>query len=291
MILSLQVYATPGDLVSGLTAMQALPGWTLVSCKNKYAYPSPEGYADINTSFLVPVGGGLTCIAEVQFHLRGVLEAKDKAHTYYEATREEIPKVFASQSPDKREAIKKFIISRLKSSAVDAAVDVMEQKAQGLFIYARLLREHLTQQQQRRGGAEAALTLEEVAALPAGLDEMYQENFQRVFPAASESWLACSSLVALILAAPEPLPQALARSVLRWDAGTEERLVRDTALLFPVKEDGCFHVLHKTVADWLTSGQRRGQKYFISTEDIARAHKELGVDAQSASSLLFLIHY
>ena len=51
--------------------------------KNKFAKPTLEHYRDVLTIVKLPNG----MLAEVQFHLKGMTQAKDKAHKYYEVTR------------------------------------------------------------------------------------------------------------------------------------------------------------------------------------------------------------
>ena len=36
--------------------------------------------------------------------------------------------------------------------------------------------------------------------------------------------------------------------------GTQQRIINNTSLLFPVR-DGKFHTFHKSVVDWLTAGK------------------------------------
>ena len=63
---------------------------------------------------------------------------------------------------------------RLRSSALDAAVTSLERKAGGLMLYARLIADQLE-------ATSDKIDFASVGALPAGLDEIYAENFRRVF--------------------------------------------------------------------------------------------------------------
>ena len=56
---------------------------------------------------------------------------------------------------------------------------MLEDKAEGLFQYARLLEVQLAQQKVRNEGLK--VKIEELDGLPQGLGEMYATNFNRVF--------------------------------------------------------------------------------------------------------------
>ena len=162
--------------------------------------------------------------------------------------RERLPQLCTGSTVDPGE-LEAFIVGRLNSSALDAAVAALSAKADGLFLYAHLLAQHLDTE------AKAGRTIDFAGlhALPAGLDEVYAENFKRAFPegAADAAWRAARPLIELIAAAMEPIAQAMAAALLGWNAAQQKRVLEATALLFPVR-DGKFHVFHKTVVDWLT---------------------------------------
>ena len=139
-------------------------------------------------------------------------------------------------------------------------------------MYARLLEESLAAKAAAPGAAK--LTYDDVLGMPDGLDAMYAENFARAFPGGAEDagWARSKQLIALVVAAREPLPADLAARVLGWSAADADRARADTALLFPVRE-GRFHVLHKSVVDWLTSGRAGG--FAVGPDDRAAAHAAL----------------
>jgi len=93
----------------------------------------------------------------------------------------------------------------LRSSALEAAVRELESKAGGLFLYASLLACHLETM-----GRKIRFT--ELQGLPSGLSEFYEANFGRIVRS-REQWEKYSELIAMIVAAREPLPVALAREV------------------------------------------------------------------------------
>lgn len=258
----------PALLLAALEHLQSLPGWKMLSCKNKYASPTPLGYRDLNTCFRVPLDDGFF-LCEIQLHLKTMIEVKEQAHVFYENIRVELPKICENVGVDKAQ-LEAYLKQRIDNSVLDAAVDKMEGKTDGLFVYAKLLGDHIEQVAAQNNGQ---LTLEDVTALPDGLDDVYQENFSRVFPGGNR-WQSYKQLVTLIVAAREPIPVALARQVLKWDKSSEEKTLSDLSLLFPTRE-GRIHVYHKTVVDWLVDEKRSGETFYLGPEDVVKAHERL----------------
>ena len=232
----------------GLTTGLPGAGIKVLTLKNKYAFPTPMGYSDFNLCVGIELDDQVVYVAEMQLNLDEMIKAKDEAHEYYEVVREQLPKLCKGSEVDSGK-LEAFIVSRLNSSALDAAVAALSAKANGLFLYAHLLAQHLDTEAK----AGRTINFAGLDALPTGLDEVYAVNFERAFPegAAGAAWEAARPLIELIAAAMEPITQVMAASLLGWDAAQEERVLEATALLFPVR-DGKFHVFHKTAVDWLT---------------------------------------
>ena len=232
----------------GLTTGLSGAGIQVLALKNKYASPTPMGYSDFNLCVGIELDDQVRYVAEMQLNLDEMIKAKNEAHEHYEVVRKQLPKLCKGSTvdPGKLEA---FIVGRLNSSALDAAVAALSAKADGLFLYAHLLAQHLDTE------ARAGCTIDFAGldALPTGLNEVYAVNFERAFPegAAGAAWEAARPLIELIAAAMEPITQAMAAALLEWDAAQQERVLEATALLFPLR-DGKFHVFHKTAVDWLT---------------------------------------
>ena len=167
------------------------------------------------------------------------------------------------------EALEAFISERLNSSALDAAVGALERKADGLMLYARLIADQLE-------ATSGKIDFASVGALPAGLDEIYAENFRRVF-VDDGAWGDALPLVELICAAAEPLTIDDASGALGWDRARCERLCAEVSLLFPLREGEVIGVLHKTVTDWLTGeapfDKRSSEDAFFVARDAA--HRRL----------------
>ena len=130
-----------------------------------------------------------------------------------------------SVNPDSLEA---FITDRLRSSALDAAVTSLERKAGGLMLYARLIADQLE-------ATSDKINFASVGALPAGLDEIYAENFRRVF-VDDGAWRDALPLVELVCAAAEPLTVDAASGALGWDRARCKKVCDGVSLLFPLRE-------------------------------------------------------
>ena len=223
-------------------------GIEVLTLKNKYASPTPMGYSDFNLCAGVVLSDGTRYVCEIQLNHIDMLEAKKEAHVHYEKVREELPTLCQGTKVDAGE-LEAFIVGRLSTSSLDAAVDALSAKAEGLFLYAYMLGQHL-ESEAKKG---RAIHFQNLDSLPAGLGEVYAVNFERAFPEGQEdpAWTKAKPLVELIAAAREPITVAMAAALLRWDDGQQERVLETTALLFPVRDDKV-HVFHKTIVDWLT---------------------------------------
>ena len=188
---------------------------------------------------------GTRYVCEIQLNHNDMLEAKKEAHVYDEEVRKELPALCQGTEVDAGE-LEAFIVGRLSTSSLDAAVDALSAKAEGLFLYAYMLGQHL--ESEAKKGREIHF---ENLDSPAWA--RYAVNFERAFPEGQEdsAWTEAKPLVELIAAAREPITVAMAAALLRWDGGQQERVLETTALLFPVR-DGKVHVFHKTIVDWLT---------------------------------------
>jgi hypothetical protein len=233
---------TPDELLDVLNRLTSV-GLEIAQVKNKFASPTPMGYRDFNLNVRVPLDDGSTHIAEFQVNLNCVLAAKKIAHKQYEVIRAALPAMCMGTSVE-AEALEAFISERLNSSALDAAVGALERKADGLMLYARLIADQLET-------TSGKIDFASVGALPAGLDEIYAENFRRVF-VNDGAWGDALPLVEVISAAAEPLTVDAASGALGWDRTRCERLCAEVSLLFPLREGEVIGVLHKTVTDWLT---------------------------------------
>ena len=105
-----------------------------------------------------------------------------------------------------KERFQTHLTKLLRSSVLDSAVRELELKAGGLFLYATLLAAELDKQ-------DSKLDFAALQGLPGGLSEIYQVNFDRMVGADKQSWRKFVSVIALVVAAREPSPQALVQEV------------------------------------------------------------------------------
>ena len=98
------------------------------------------------------------------------------------------------------------------AAEVEALIDAIDARADGSFIYLRMLREA----HENRG-----LPLDK-DSLPDGLNGLYDEWFRRQFPDAGHYRTRVAPLLALILAAETPVPEAVLDEAMagRRTAGT-----------------------------------------------------------------------
>jgi WD40 repeat protein len=252
---------TPDELLGVLNRLTSV-GLEIAQVKNKFASPTPMGYRDFNLNVRVQLGDGVTHLAEVQLNLKSVADAKHYAHDQYEVIRAALPVMCMGTSVE-ADALEAFISERLNSSALDAAVTSLERKAGGLMLYARLIADQLA-------STTGKIDFASVGALPAGLDEIYAENFRRVF-VDDGTWGDALPLVELICAAAEPLTIDAASGALGWDRAQCKKVCDGVSLLFPLREGDVIGVLHKTVTDWLAGeapfdGRNCEDKFFVARD-------------------------
>ena len=91
------------------------------------------GYCDLNFIVELKLEDDTPYLAEVQVNHVAMLEAKSEAHIHYEVVRKSLPELCIGSKVDSGE-LEAFIVSRLNSSALDAAVAALSPKADGLFL-------------------------------------------------------------------------------------------------------------------------------------------------------------
>jgi hypothetical protein len=245
-------FTRPKAMAQALRELKDL-GFRIVVLKNKYRFVTPLGYSDFNLVVAVTLADGTDYLCEVQLNLVQMLEAKHLAHDQYEVVRKALPKLCQESGITDlaiAEKVESFIMGRLNNSALDGAVAAFSGKAEGLFLYARLLEQHL----HTESAAGRELNFANLDSLPTGLGGVYETNFLRAFPGGADDagWQQARPLIELILASTRPLSVEIAEALLDWDDEQRMRVLDQTGLLFPVRE-GTFHVFHKSVADWLTT--------------------------------------
>lgn len=149
-------------------------------------------------------------------------------------------------------------LSRIdKDKVTDRAVNLLLEKSEGSFIYAREIIKYLK---------KYGVGLDEIEFLPTGLYELYTETFRRIFGTGGKvRFEDVVPLLEFICITPEEPTPAFVRDYLGWgERETNERLDALSSLI-AVKEDK-IEIVHKTLKDWLVSHELSGE-YFVSETD------------------------
>jgi WD40 repeat protein len=136
------------------------------------------------------------------------------------------------------------------------------ERSAGNFLYAR---------QALQGIERDQYMFARLDDLPPGLFGLYQDFFARHFP--DETMYApARRVLEIIVAAREQLTaEQLARAT-GLDANTDlARVLRRLDAYLP-RRDGCYHVFHQSLTDWLTHDDLRGDLYFVNRQ---RGHGQL----------------
>lgn len=151
------------------------------------------------------------------------------------------------------------------AAEVEALIDAIDARADGSFIYLRKLREA----HENRG-----LALDK-DSLPDGLNGLYDEWFRRQFPDAERYRSRVAPLLALILAAETPVPEAVLDEAMAdvggWDEVTAADTLQSLGSLFEKRGDG-WAPFHKSLRDWLTDRARTPARHLIPS---ATGHNRL----------------
>ena len=170
-----------------------------------------------------------------------------------------------AQDPRNLEDVRHFIAGRLREPNLCerlAASGLQDRKvAQGLceksagnFLYAVDVLD---------GIERDVYSLDNLGALPPGLSGLYQGFFERHFPNEA-SFGPVKTLLQVVLAAREPLTGKQIARATGIDAAEDlPRLLRRLAVYLP-ESAGKYAVYHKSLADWLSADDRRGELHFVN---------------------------
>ena len=181
---------------------------------------------------------------------------------------------------DARAYLAHLLKHRVAEADVTAAVDLLLEKSEALFLYLDFVRARLAMVR-----PDTPATLDELDAFPAGLDGIYASEFRRVFgDGAGSAWHTARPLLETLVAAREPPHADVLRAALGWtDDAIADRELATVSLLFPVRDDGRVHPLHKSVFDWLTDTQRAGEFAIDAAPGHATLHRACAAGRESAA--------
>ncbi|CAH3135906.1 unnamed protein product [Porites lobata] len=186
-------------------------------------------------------------------------------------------KPFELKANDKEnlEDVRVFCLKRLehvvKPANVGEFVERLVLKSEGLMLYSHFLILSITE------NASVFHKEDLVGSSPLGISSMYHSYFKRLerellkeLEIKEEKFL---NLLSAITTSREPLPVGFVSKVLVPSTNsplTRRKLLRalnSVSALLPVR-DGCLHVIHKSVQDWLTDVSSYGEHEFIVDETV-----------------------
>ena len=154
-------------------------------------------------------------------------------------------------------------------------------KSEGLMLFARFLMLTFTEISSRSHKGDA------FDSLPSAISPVYQSYFKRLERELCEKLdvkrLHFLALLSAIAAAREPLPVGFVTKLLvpssNFPLGRPQaqRVLSSVSALFPV-HDGCFHLFHTTVKDWLTDARLGAHEFVIDQNEGHRVLSSLCTD-------------
>jgi len=222
-------------------------------------------------------------------------------------------KPFQLESNDDKnmEDIKRFIENRtqhlIKPEKKDAIVEKLVEKSEGLMLYAYFLVLFIEENKSvlDQGNLDDSL--------PLAISSVYHSYFKRLenelkkeLDVNEDNFL---NLLSAVIASREPMPIDFVSKLLGLNASSPLakrkvlKAISSVSSLLPIR-DGCLHVIHKSVKDWLTDTSCYGEHDF--TMDEKEGHrilaslcadeldhlKEKGVhDAQCSSTERYALHH
>lgn len=141
------------------------------------------------------------------------------------------------------------------------ALKAVLQASAGSLLYLRQLQDAV------REGLVNPAELNRAGVLPQGLSSLYLQWFEHRFapPLAPQGFDAARALLALILAAREPLPLALAARLLNWQPGQPTAVDQLGSLC--TLEDGRISLFHASLRDWLLDPEASGRAFHVSAQE------------------------
>ena len=170
---------------------------------------------------------------------------------------------------DIRTVLQRRLQRVIKPENVDAVVEKLVLKSEGLMLYAHFLMLYIEENPSvlSKGDLDRSL--------PLGISAVYSPYFKRLelelmnkLSVEEENFL---NLLCAITAAREPLPLDFVSKLLlptRNSPLAKRKVlmaISSVSSLLPIR-DGCLHVIHKSVKDWLTDSSCYGERDFIMDE-------------------------
>lgn len=149
--------------------------------------------------------------------------------------------------------VERLAASRLHASAVERA---LRDKSAGNFLYVVQALDGIERDQ---------FSLANLDALPPGLYGLYHSFFRRLFPN-EKSFEPVKGVLQVVVAAYAPLDENQLARATGLDAKEQlAAILRRLAVYLPAR-DGKYAVYHKSLADWLTAPDFRGDLHSVSSK-------------------------
>ena len=169
----------------------------------------------------------------------------------------------------------------IQSGCEEVVINQLVEKADGHFLYAYLTVDFIKKN-------VSLLTPEEFGrTLPSGVSSVYQSYFERLEKELTISEELFLTFLSALAVAKEPLPLDFVFKMLLSDmkspAGHRKvrKAIECISTLLPV-QDGCIHLFHKSVKDWLTDGAPDmygvQHNFYVNEDQGHRALSQLCVD-------------
>ncbi|KAJ3025168.1 UNVERIFIED_CONTAM: hypothetical protein HDU68_007416 [Siphonaria sp. JEL0065] len=164
---------------------------------------------------------------------------------------------------------------------LSSAAESLAQKADGVFIYASLACEELKQRvyalaENNKSHVDFNALLNFVNEYQGGIDDVYTKALTRAFENASRDVISLfRRVIGVILNAQEPLSQDDIANLLDIKTFSVGSMVMQIRPILKISEEGLISVLHKSLADILTSPVRcKDHRFLVAT---GKVHYELTI--------------
>ena len=150
--------------------------------------------------------------------------------------------------------------SKLSPEEFEAGIELLVGKSEGMFLYFHYAADTLME--------EEVLSLDKLKTLlPDGIDDYYDQNFQRLFRKLGKE--KYQTLLQAIIAARADFPQSLVTPLLQISTMEAGKVIETVSVLLPVHNDH-IHMFHKSVRDWLTDKELAGE--YVVDPSIGHQH-------------------
>lgn len=157
------------------------------------------------------------------------------------------------------------IRARLEQAGADQSTvrDTLLEKSEGIFLYLKEALDAI---------AKGQLNVDELDALPPGLDDFLFNQLDASFEKQGKRFDTCRTVLRVVIAAREPLTEEQLAEATKLDYDTElPAALRELSAYLHVRDEKV-SLFHRAFEEWLKSKERRGTAYYINPQ---RGHERL----------------